>query len=124
MHEVNALQCSHRSLSLEIAFSGTVFRSEKGFTMLACSRMGIRVVELQFNKKFVDVAHTGKQSLLDFRMKPQLPFSLRYFGIYTSDKFRSRHSWGAIQNQNAKRSPRRALVVSRRQPCQTLPDNL
>ncbi|VDP09351.1 unnamed protein product [Heligmosomoides polygyrus] len=33
-------------------------RSEKGFTMLACSRMGIRVVELQFNKKFVDVAHT------------------------------------------------------------------
>ncbi|KAK6054350.1 hypothetical protein COOONC_08144 [Cooperia oncophora] len=33
-------------------------RSENGFTLLACSRMGIRVTELHFHREFVDVAHT------------------------------------------------------------------
>ncbi|KAK5982581.1 hypothetical protein GCK32_008674 [Trichostrongylus colubriformis] len=33
-------------------------RSEQGFTLLVCSRRGIRVTELQFHKDFVDVIHT------------------------------------------------------------------
>ncbi|VDL81527.1 unnamed protein product [Nippostrongylus brasiliensis] len=32
--------------------------SENGFTLLACIQTGIRVLELQFNKKFLDIART------------------------------------------------------------------
>uniref|UniRef100_A0A7I4YEV9 DUF295 domain-containing protein n=1 Tax=Haemonchus contortus TaxID=6289 RepID=A0A7I4YEV9_HAECO len=33
-------------------------RSEKGFTLVACSEIGIRVSELQFHGKFIGIAHT------------------------------------------------------------------
>ncbi|KAK6029799.1 hypothetical protein OSTOST_04085, partial [Ostertagia ostertagi] len=58
IHEKKEVQELDRIQVIEKWQQQENMKAKNGFTLLACSRLGIRVTELQFHQKYVDVAHT------------------------------------------------------------------